>query len=88
MLRTAWYASPLPAPNDFFGPGTRIEATLDGNPVGMTNKDVVVNDAAIRFFQATFLGGLSGTHTFVISLYEQDVLVKEITETFTLLPSG
>jgi len=88
VLRAAWYASPLPAPADFFGPGTRIDVTIDGDPVAMTNKDVVVDDAAIRYFQATFLGGLSDTHTFVISLYEQDVLVREITDNYTLLPSG
>jgi len=66
VLRSSWYSSPLPVSDDFFGPDTRIEATLDGTPVTMTSKDVIVNDAAIRYFQAIYLGGLSDTHTFVL----------------------
>ncbi len=45
----------------------------------MTSKDVIVNDAAIRYFQAIYVGVLSDTHTFVLLFYEQVALVKETT---------
>jgi hypothetical protein len=86
---TSWwvYLGPPPASPEFLAPTTRVELTVDGRPIALTENLVTLNAVVYKYFIADFTAGVaSRSHIFEWRYYDTDTLYR--TETSTILFGG
>jgi hypothetical protein len=77
-----WYEIPPPASPELLSPSTRVELTVDGQPVALTENVVTLNAVVYKYFIAHFTAGVaSGPHTLEKRYYDDDTLSSTRTQT-------
>ena len=81
---TWWGETPPPASPEFLTPSWRVELTVDGQPVALTENVVTLNAIVYKYFIAHFTAGLTpGSHILEWRYYDNDTLSD--TRTYTIL---